>query len=433
MRSTLSALAALFVGLGLIMISGGLQGTLLGVRATLSGFESGAVGVVMSSYYVGFLVGAAVAPGLIRTVGHIRVFAAMASLASLAPLIHSIAVVPWVWLPMRILSGMAFASLFIIAESWLNDRADNSNRGRIMSLYMIVCAGGLAAGQFLLLVADPNGFVPFVLVSVLLSLAVLPIALSSRPVPQFESDYQLTMRSFFRLAPLAAGGIFFVSIAYGAFYGMAAVFATEIGMSTAQISTLVATGIIGSVLGQWPIGYLSDRADRRRVIVVSCFAAAGACALIALGLNHFDLVYAGMFLFGALSMTLYSVLVAHANDCLDPQQMVGAASTIIRLNGAGSALGPLCVALATQAAGDAALPLVLLVVHLVAGGYGLYWLTRRPELGAEDQLPHHIITPRASSIAVTVVAEQEMAEAEANTEAETERVTPEEDKHAARG
>ncbi len=426
MRTTLSTLATLLAGMTLIMIGAGLQGTLLGVRGILAGFETGTIGFVMAAYYIGFLLGSILAPRLIDRVGHIRVFAAMASIASLAPLIHAVAVLPWVWSLMRLLTGVALASIFVIAESWLNDRSDNESRGRVMALYMILCMGGMAGGQFLLVVADPAGLIPFILVSILLSSAVVPIALSSRPAPHFGGTAaRISLRAFYRSAPFAVGGIFLVSIAYGSFYGMGAVFAMQAGLETSQISLLMAGGIAGCLLGQWPLGQLSDRHDRRRVIIAASILAALASAGLLVFQNGSAAMYGLIFLFGALSLTLYSILVAHAQDCLDAEQRVGASSLIVRLNGAGAIIGPLAVSGLSPQAGNSAFPLVLIAVHLLTALFGLRLLARQPKLGAEQQA-HHMVSQRASPVAVSVTAaldedsapEEESAPHDTSVEAE---------------
>ena len=404
MRATLSSLTTLLAGMALIMIGVGLQGTLLGVRGILAGFDAGTLGFVMATYYIGYFFGSILAPLLIARVGHIRVFAAMASIASLAPLIHAVAVVPWVWSLMRLLTGVATASIFVIAESWLNERCDNDNRGRVMALYTILCMAGMAAGQFLLTVADPAGLIPFILVSVLLSSAVVPIALSSRPAPHFGiSDSSISLRAFYHSAPFAVGGIFLVSIAYGSFYGMGAVFAMQAGLQPSQISLVMAGGIAGCLIGQWPLGVLSDHYDRRKIIIGSSVLAAVTCVGLLKFHNGSPAMYALMFLFGALSLTLYSILVAHAQDCLDGEQRVGASSLIVRLSGAGSILGPLAVSGLNLLAGNSAFPLVLIVVHLMVALFGLSLLASRPKLGAEQQT-HHMVSQRASPVAVSVSA-----------------------------
>ena len=215
---------ALFLGMGLLMLGNGLQASLLGIRAGAEGFGTGATGLVMTCYYLGFLAGSILTPKVVKNVGHVRVFSALASLASVAALVHSVFLDPFTWGAMRFVTGFAYAGLYVVAESWLNDRATNETRGSLLSVYMVVLFGGLAGGQLLLNVADPGGFLLFVLASVLVSLALVPISLTAGPAPEFDAPTPVGLLELYRVSPLGVAGAMGTGLAHGVLFGMGAVY-----------------------------------------------------------------------------------------------------------------------------------------------------------------------------------------------------------------
>ena len=250
MMAAVSSTWALLLGMALLMIGNGLQGTLLGVRASLEGFATSTTGILMSGYYVGFLAGSALAPRLVARVGHVRVFGALASLASVAILVHALFVGPATWLAMRLMSGFAYAGLYVVAESWLNEEATNATRGRLLSVYMVVSLGGVALGQALLNLADPSTPDLFVLVSVLVSLGLVPMLLSASRMPAFEAPSAVGVRQLYDATPTGVLGMFITMIAQGAFFGMGAVYASEVGLSVGEISLFMGLALLGGVLLQ---------------------------------------------------------------------------------------------------------------------------------------------------------------------------------------
>lgn len=394
------SLWALFAGLGLLMLGNGLQGTLLGIRASLSGFGTGTTGVVMACYYLGYMLGSVITPPLIRRVGGIRVFAALASLVSFAPLAHALFVNPIAWALLRLLAGACMVGVFIVAESWLNSAATNATRGRLLAIYLLVCQIAMAGGQYLLGFADPLGFELFVMVSALFSLAVVPIALTRRAVMQQGPSARIALPVLVKRIPLCLAGLLLVSLAYGSFYGMGAVYALDIGLERSQIASFMASTIIGSVLLQWPIGMLSDRMDRRRLIVLLCSAVTVVGLLLALvPPSQTGLLYTLMFLFGGLSLPLYGIFVALAGDMLAPEELVAASSKILLVNGLGSAIGPVFVAWLMHGVGTAGYALFIAVVHAAAA-----MITMRSLMQHRSQVVGHpahftAITPQASVVA----------------------------------
>jgi MFS family permease len=324
MMTAISSTWALLLGVALLMIGNGLQGTLLGVRASLEGFPTGMTGILMSGYYIGFLAGSALTPRLVGRVGHVRVFGALASIASVAILVHSLFVGPATWMAMRLISGFAYAGLYVVAESGLNEEATNATRGRLLSVYMVVSLGGAALGQILLNLGDPRGPDLFILVSVLVSLGLVPMLLSASPTPAFETTSSVGVRQLYEVSPTGVVGMFVTMIAQGAFYGMGAVYASEVGLSVGEISLFMGLALVGGVMLQWPIGRLSDAFDRREVIVAaSLLAALLAVTAALLGDDVPRLaLFALVGLFGGVMLPMYSLCIAYTNDYLRADQMV---------------------------------------------------------------------------------------------------------------
>ncbi|MEQ8355443.1 MAG: MFS transporter [Kiloniellaceae bacterium] len=381
---------ALFVGLGMLMLGNGLQNSLLGIRAGVEAFPTEATGLIMACYYVGLLAGAFVTPKVVGNVGHVRTFAALASTASTAALVHAVFVDPWAWGAMRMVTGFCYAGLYVVAESWLNDRATNETRGTLLSVYMVVVLGGLAASQFLLNLADPNSFVLFVLASVLVSMALVPIAVSVVPTPDFTAPEPLGLRALYRTSPLGTIGALGTGMANAALFSMAAVYAGAIGLTVPQIAIFVSANVLGGMAFQWPIGRLSDKLDRRLVLTAVTFAAvlaalAAALAAVLAGGGDVIALYAMMFLLGGMSFPMYSLCIAHTNDYLTPKQMVSASGTLMMVGGAGAIFGPIVVSLLMREMGSDGFFVCIGAVHAAIGVFALYRMARRAPLPLTEQ------------------------------------------------
>ncbi|MHA1107702.1 MAG: MFS transporter, partial [Alphaproteobacteria bacterium] len=352
MYSALMSAWALLLGMAFIMLGNGLQGTLLGLRATLEGFPTTVTGFVMTGYFVGFLLGSTIAPKIVAKVGHIRVFAALASLASVSALVHAILVDPYSWGAMRVVTGFAYAGLYVVAESWLNDRATNKNRGQILSIYMVVTYGGMTAGQFLLNVGDPASFDLFLLISVLVSLALVPISLTAVSAPTFDAPSPVSLRQLYTISPLGVAGGLANGVSNGVIFGMGAVYANARGMSNAEISLFMGLILLGGMLLQWPVGRNSDLLDRRKVII-GVTALAALLALIAGSFPDLPLwsLLVLTFLLGGMSLPMYSLCGSHLNDFLEPKQIVAASSAYVLVSGLGAILGPTSASAAMHLAG----------------------------------------------------------------------------------
>ena len=406
MRSTFLSSWPLFFGLAMIMIGNGLQGTLLGVRATLEDFSTITTGIIMSLYYTGFLAGSWLVPKLIKKVGHIRVFAALASLASTTVLFHGIFPDPVVWGGVRIFTGFSYAGLFIVIESWLNQATTNETRGQMLAVYMIILYAGMAIGQLLLNVADPKDMELFVLTSVLVSLALLPISLSSRPAPAFETPETVSIKMLYKVSPLGIFGVIASGFAASGLFSITAVHAASIGMSLGQISTFMAVFIMGGVLFQAPIGWFSDNYDRRKVLVVIAGLTSFFCFCAFLTeMRSFPLLLVSVLFLGGSSLSIYALALAHTNDHLQPGQVIAASATMILLNGIASIFGPLSITAVMGGLGQNAFFLFLMVVYSSITIFGLFRMRVRKAIPLEEQGDHVAVYERSSPIVMQIAEE----------------------------
>jgi len=412
----------LFLGLGLIMLGNGLQGSLLGLRASLEGFGVTTTGLVMAGYFMGLLVGAIIVPKFVARVGHIRSFGAMASLASTSILLHAVIIDPWVWWTMRFVTGIAYAGLYIVAESWLNDASENETRGQLLSFYMLISLGGMAGGQFLLNIASPSSYELFVLISVLVSIAVIPILLSVSRAPDFNTSESVGVRQLFQVSPLGVFGMGVNGAMMGAIFGMGAVYAAEIGLSVRQISLFMGAIVLGGAFLQYPIGKASDVIGRRWVIMATC-AAGAAVALIAPGFaggiadNGWPL-YLVIALIGGFSTPLYALCTAHTNDYLNPSQMVAASGALVLTAAVGSSLGAPIAALAMDLAGPDGF------FHTIAAAMALLclfavWRSLRREAVASEEMGDFVpLAPTPMSAVLNPDIELEEIVTASDTDAE---------------
>ena len=345
LESPVARSTALFIGIALLMAGNGLQNTLLGVRAESEGFGSTVAGLVMAMNFVGFLAGAALAPRFLRQVGHVRVFAALASAGSSVVLVQAVFIHPIVWGVGRFSWGVCFAGLIVVAETWLNELATNENRGRVLARYMVITMGAIATGQLLVAAADTNGFALFAVVSVLVSLALVPMSLSASSSPVIVTPEPLGFRTLLRTAPTGVVVAFLVGGALGSISAIGPVYASARGLSPVQVAMFVAAPMVGSLFGQIPLGRLSDRVPRRAVIVVAS-AIAGTMCLLMLALDERGLAgIVVMAVMGAFAYPVYSLAIAQANDWLRPTQRASASALLVRMNGIGATVGPISAAI----------------------------------------------------------------------------------------
>ncbi len=424
MLPILSSVAALLLGIGTLLLGIGLLGTLLSLRTQIEGFPTEVTGLVMSAYFAGLVVGSLYCRHVVHRVGHIRAFAAFASIVSATSLAHAFVVTPLIWGVLRALSGFCVAGLYLVTESWLNARASNQTRGRILSFYMITCYLALGVGQFLLILADPSGFELFAVVSILFSLALVPVALTKAVAPALDQPSFLRFRELYALSPMGVAGCLASGLITGAVYGMGPVFASGIGLSVSGVAALMGGMVLGGLVMSWPVGLLSDRFDRRTVIAATSLAAffAALAIIAAAGRSSSGLiVLAG--LFGGLSFPLYSLSVAHANDYIEPQDLVQASSGLLLAYGAGASLGPVAAAAVMGSLGPAGLFVFMAAVAGSLAAFAVFRMRRREPVPSDQQGPH-VPLPRTALAAIQLdprgEAEQmafDYAEAEAEASA----------------
>ena len=398
MRTALAATWTLLLGMALLMLGAGLQGTLVGLRASLEGFPTLLAGIMLAAYYLGYMAGSVMTPGLVNSVGHVRVFAALTSLASVLILLQGIFVAPLPWTLVRILSGFCFAGIYVVAESWLNGRVDNEHRGLLLSLYMLVCYAGLGLGQLLLNVADPRSTVLFILVSILISIAMVPMALTSSSAPAISVPVRVNSRDLFRRSPLGVVGVTVAGAVSGCLFTLGALYADGEGFTTLEVSLFMAVAILAGCVTQLPIGRISDRMDRRKVVIAVCLLAAlGAIGAWWLAEVSRLVFFAMVAAYGGMSLTLYSLSSAHVNDHVPADEKLGASSTLILVNGAGAFIAPIVVAAIMQLIGnDVFLPL-LAVMHVLLAVYALFRMVRRAPVPGEHKTPFVGTPPGTSS------------------------------------
>lgn len=368
----------LLSGLFLILVGAGLLGTLLGVRATQAMFNNIETGLIMAGYYAGYVAGTLLVPRIIRNVGHIRTFAALAALAASTALCFGLAVHPLAWLALRIVNGLCIVGLYMAVESWVSEQTAGPARGRIFSIYMMSTLVALGSGQFLLLVGDNGDMIPFMLAAILISLGVLPVAVTRLTEPRIEIVKPVALRDLMRISPLGTVGALGAGIVNGAFWGMTPVFGQRMQMSELDIAMLMSATILGGAGLQWPVGHLSDRLDRRRVLILVSFATAiVATAVAVIVMQNLPGLLVAAAVYGGLMFSLYGISVAHTNDHLDPGQVLEATRGLLLIYGLGAFCGPLLGGVAMQIVGPVGLPAVWAATAVLLAAYGAYRITQR--------------------------------------------------------
>ncbi|MGB1109199.1 MAG: MFS transporter [Gammaproteobacteria bacterium] len=397
---------SIFLGLAILMLGNGLQGTLTGWRANFEGFSPTVTGLVIMGFSIGFLLGSLITPSLVRGVGHIRVFAAFASLASACILIQILFIDAILWFFMRLVIGICFAGAYVIVESWLNARSDDGSRGRVLSVYMIVTYCGMAGGQWMMMAADPSTKDLFMVASILMSFALVPVLIGRISAPVIEFHRKLTVTDLLRDAPAGTAALFITAIGQGALFGMSAVYASRNGMDVNQVSLFVSSFILLGALIQWPVGALSDRMDRRFTILLAAMAAS-LLATINLAFEFTPNVETLVFgLMGAASMVIYPLAVAQINDRLEPDQMVGAGGTVALLFGLGSILGPPTMGYLMDALPGSGFFIHLLLVHGLIVAASAVFLYRQKPVPVEEQSHYQAVPPRATPLAMETIAHE---------------------------
>ncbi len=420
MLRSVAASWTLFFGLLLIMAGNGLQIVLLGTRASEAGFNNVATGIVMAGYYLGVFIGSILVPMMLKNVGHVRIFGAMSALASSAVLIHAAHADPLLWAVVRLMTGFSYAGMYIVCESWLNDKSTNETRGQMLSLYMIVTMAGMASGQMMISFGSENGVGLFLMASVMVSVAVVPILITVGKAPEFEAPERISLRRLFQISPLAVIGLAINGVTVSMVFGMGAVYGRSIGMTNTEIGYFMTAPVLGTLLLQYPVGRLSDRFDRRLIILVVALLGAATVGIASLfGITQFYLLLTCMLIFGGFLFPMYSLCIAHANDFLTPSQMVAVASGLVMVSSAGAVLGSPLAALSIEYLGvDSFFPMIAASQFLIAI-LAVIRMTRRAAVPAAAQGPFVAIPEASSAVAATLNPETEWVESdEASSDAE---------------
>lgn len=413
MIRAIASVAALLTGVAILLSGQGLQGVLLPVRAAMEEFSNFAIGLFGATYFLGFAIGCLRGPRLVQRVGHVRVFAAMTAVASATPLLHGLWINLGAWTVLRFFSGFCFAVLYIVIESWLNEAATNDNRGRIFSAYVFINMTMLAVGQQMLLLDDPAVMNLFALTSVLVSLAALPVVLSTGSSPRQVQDVRLDVPRLYRTSPAGMLGSLASGLANGSFWALAPVFALSVSSDVRLAAWFMTAAVIGGAASQWPLGALSDRIDRRYVMAMcTAFGIAVSVAILALGEAPAPLVIVALGgLWGVAAFPLYSIAVAHSNDHAGPDEFVVVSSGLLLMYGIGAVIGPLAASGLMQVLGAGGLYAFTGAIHLVLLVYLFIRRLRRSAAAADE----HVAFAEALTAAHTA---SQVYEREAEAEAE---------------
>ena len=408
---------ALFLGYGILIIAHGLQGNLLGLRAVLENFNIIATGALMSGYFVGYFVGANVVPNLVGKVGHIRVFAAFASTASLSILLHSVIVDPYVWILGRFITGFSIISIFVVVESWLNDRATNRTRGKVLSIYMIITFVGIGLGTLLLNFNNPTNYEPFILVSLLLSIALVPILLTKRKPPTFKRISSIKIKELIKISPFGSFSTFCSGFIFSAMFTMLSVYAVTMNLSVFEISILLFAVTLAGAIFQWPIGSLSDKYDRRIIIIGCCIASSvfAVLSIAASGISFENLFVGEMFRFNyfspdtamdktklfifivllsGMTLPLFALNLALVNDYIPKEKFVAAGAGLNIIFGLGAIAGPIICSILMNFLGPNGFFVHLLIFFIIITCFGIFRMNRRKH---EDN-PDSTFTPLPKDI-----------------------------------
>lgn len=393
-RQTLLLVWPLLLAMFMIMVGNGLQGTLLSLRANAEGFPITVIGIIMSLYFCGYLIGWFVVPHMIKSVGHIRVFAGFASVASTTILIQGLFVDPYTWTAVRLLSGLSFVGLFIVAESWLNNIATNKLRGRILSSYFFVVNGGFFAGQFLINLAPVENISLFILVSILISLSLTPITLANKPSPGYEEPENLPFKKLISKSPFSVLGVSTSGFCGTAILTIGPVYAMSIGLPTSKIALFIALFVLGGTLIPLVTGWLSDQYDRRKIIIAMAGSGIALCGLMTFMPT---LIWIPAFLLGGCITSIHSISIAFMNDRLSAKQMTSATASLILVNGIAAFFAPTVVGLLMDTVGTNSFFYTLIAMFTALFIFGIYRNYTGPEVIVENQGEFQAIPSRSGA------------------------------------
>lgn len=381
--STIRPLIPLLVTAGILIGGNGLQGTFIALRASQEGFSTSVIGFVGAGYSIGFAIGCIYVTRVLRAIGHIRTFSAMAAIASASAIAMLLVVDPTFWFAMRLVAGICFASLFATVESWLNAAVTNANRARTLSIYRLVDLGSVTAAQYLIPGIGIGGFELFAIVAMSLSLSLVPISLADRSSPTVPEAIRFDVKKLWNISPLATVGCIVVGLTNAAFRNLGPIYAHDIGLTVTAIASFMSAGIVGGVVLQYPLGLYSDRLDRRLIILIATFGSALAALYLAIFAGGDELKnLVGIFVFGAFAMPLYSLCSAHANDHAGEGEHALVSAGMLFFWSCGAIIGPLFASVLLQFFGPQALFLYTAVVLVAFMAYTALRMSARPAVPA---------------------------------------------------
>lgn len=384
--STLRPLFPLLIAAGILLAGNGLQGTLIAVRGAAEGFSPGFIGFTGSAYFAGFLIGCLVIPRILRSVGHIRAFASLAALAAAGSLLLILSVEPVTWSVVRFAMGFCFSGLFTTVESWINWGVSNRDRGRVLSLYRLIDLAAVTGAQYLIPLFGVSGFAIFAVMAIMITLSLVPVSLADRSNPEPPAAFRLELASVWRLSPLACMGCISIGLTNSAFRLVGPIYAQEIGLSISDVATFMSAGIVGGAVLQYPFGLLSDRYDRRTVLLIATTGAMiSGMAISAFAGTSALLNFAGIFAFGAFALPLFSLSAAHANDHAIKGEFVQIAAGLMFFFSTGAMMGPLIASFLMEQFGPRFLFSYTSAVHAALLIITVYRMRVRAGVPAEER------------------------------------------------
>ena len=399
-----ASISALLIGSGLLLFAGGIHGLILPVRGSIEGFSASALGLLGTGWALGYVAGCLVAPRLVGSVGHIRTFGVMCALAAVSILFQALVVEAWAWIPVRAISGFCFAGAAMIVESWLNERAQPNTRGTIFGVYTMVNLGAVTAGQMSISLGDATGFTFFAIAAMVYCLALIPTALSTSASPKPLTSVRLDLWALWRNSPVAVVAVFLVGISNASFGTLAAVYADRVGLALASIALFASIPVLAGALAQIPIGFASDRMDRRVVLVVTAgvaFVADIAFVLIVPEGRILNLALVA--LFGAAIFAMYPIIVAHANDHAAPGTAIQVSGGLLMVFGLGSIIGPLVAGIAMTELGPRGLFLTTVAAHLLMIAFTLWRISVKAAVPEDEKTAFQISVPARAATPETAV------------------------------
>ncbi len=375
---SIGPLVPLLVAAAILLAGNGLQGTLIALRATSEGFSPSLIGFMGAAYFAGFMLSCIWTAHLIRMVGHIRVFAALASVTAAGSLALVLLIDPVAWMVLRFAMGFAFAGVFMVIESWLNESAGNQDRGRILSIYRLVDLTAVTGAQFLLPIIGTDGFEIFAIMAIFFCLSLVPVSLSQSSKPKAPESFKFDLKAIWRISPVACIGCLTIGLTNSAFRLIGPLYAKDMGLDVTGVAIFMSAGIVGGAVLQFPLGMLSDRFDRRWTLIVATGGASLAALFLTFGAgDQANLLYFGAFVFGAFALPLYSLSAAHANDHAKKGQYVLVAAGLTMFFSIGASMGPLIASFVIERFGAPAFFTYTSVIHASLIVSVLYRMTRR--------------------------------------------------------